>query len=96
MNIHAEVGNCAKCVAKACDGACKPVPAPVAAIAEAYDIPLMEIRTGRTDAPMVTISRLEHLRLLAIEEASNTLLRDRTNLEVHFQDLRGLLKGAKA
>ena len=95
MNIHSEHGTCAKCVARECTGECKLHPA-VVAVAQAHDIPLMEIRVGRTDAPMVTISRLEHLRLLAIEEASQTLLRDRTNLEVHFQDLRGLLKGGKA
>jgi hypothetical protein len=89
------IRDCLPCNSDEC-GRTEPHPAQ-AAIAEAHDVPLMEIRVkaGEDGAPMVTLSRREHLRLLAIEEASRTLLQSRTDIEVNFQTVRKLLQGDK-
>lgn len=98
----ATIGACADCQRDSLpcnspDCALLPIHPAQAAIAEAHDVPLMEIRIkrGEEGAPMVTLSRTEHLRLLAIEEATRTLLQSRTDIEVNFQTVRKLLTGDK-
>lgn len=104
--IYTARGNCPTCIRDftACNGDCKPTPEFVRraadkhaqaigdAIAEEFDMPLMTVHTDDKDARFVCITALEHLRLLAIEECAQTLLRDRVSIELHFQDLRNCLK----